>query len=128
MMQSSVSIAPPTPCSIARSLVDHLATMYIRCVYTEVTVSKEYRARTFKSGNSVALRLPKGLGVKEGIEMTVREEHGHYIAAPIDAPKRKIKGDWIGSMPWLKPLTPEDRELDERALDWTGANLARDDG
>jgi antitoxin VapB len=102
--------------------------MYIRDVYTEVAVSKEYRARTFKSGNSVALRLPKGLGVKEGVEMIVREEHGRYIAAPVDAPKRKIKGDWIGSMPWLEPLKPEDREFEERELDWAGAKLTRDDG
>ncbi|RYY44427.1 MAG: AbrB/MazE/SpoVT family DNA-binding domain-containing protein, partial [Sphingomonadales bacterium] len=29
----------------------------------------EYRAKTFKSGNSVALRLPKALGIKEGMEM-----------------------------------------------------------
>ena len=36
-------------------------------------MTTEYRAKTFKSGNSVALRLPKGLGVKEGLEMTVRE-------------------------------------------------------
>ena len=33
----------------------------------------EYRAKTFKSGNSVALRVPKGLGIDEGIEMKVRE-------------------------------------------------------
>ena len=29
------------------------------------------RTRTFKSGNSVALRLPKGLGLKEGDEMQI---------------------------------------------------------
>ena len=32
--------------------------------------------RTFKSGNSVAVRLPKVLGIKEGTEMRVREEQG----------------------------------------------------
>jgi antitoxin VapB len=87
-------------------------------VYTEAAMSKEYRARTFKSGNSVALRLPKGLGVKEGVEMIVREEHGRYIAAPVDAPKRKIKGDWIGSMPWLEPLKPEDRVFEPSPRPW----------
>lgn len=46
--------------------------------------------RTFKSGNSVAVRLPKALGVEPGIEMTVREERGRYIVEPIgDSPPGK---------------------------------------
>lgn len=89
-------------------------------------MGEEYRAKVFRSGNSVALRLPKALGLKEGTEMRVREERGQFIVEPVDAPKRKIKGDWIGSMPWLKPLTPEDRLFDERELDWEGAKLKRD--
>ena len=77
----------------------------------------EYRAKTFKSGNSVALRLPKGLGLTEGREMTVREEHGRYIVEPIDAPKKKIDLTGIaGSMPWLKPLPRED--FDDSPRDW----------
>ena len=77
----------------------------------------EYRAKTFKSGNSVALRLPKGLGLTEGREMTVREEHGRYIVEPIDAPKRKIDLTGIaGTMPWLKPLPRED--FDDSPRDW----------
>jgi len=35
--------------------------------------------KTFKSGNSVAVRLPKALGVEAGVEMIVREESGRYI-------------------------------------------------
>lgn len=31
----------------------------------------DYVAKTFKSGNSVALRLPKGLGLQEGDEVTI---------------------------------------------------------
>ena len=31
----------------------------------------EFRTKTFKSGNSVALRLPKALGLKEGDEVTL---------------------------------------------------------
>lgn len=41
------------------------------------------RTRTFKSGNSVAVRLPKSLGVDAGVEMTVREERGRYIVEPV---------------------------------------------
>ena len=32
-------------------------------------MGNEYRAKVFKSGNSVALRLPKALGLKDGDEM-----------------------------------------------------------
>ena len=31
----------------------------------------KFRTKTFKSGNSVALRLPKALGLKEGDEVTL---------------------------------------------------------
>lgn len=90
-------------------------------------MTKEYRAKTFKSGNSVALRLPAGMGVEPGREMRVREEQGRFTVEPADAAPRKIKGDWIGSAPWLKPLTPEDREFEERELDWEGKLLKRND-
>ena len=32
---------------------------------------REYRAKVFKSGNSLALRLPKALGIAEGEDMVV---------------------------------------------------------
>lgn len=53
----------------------------------------EVRARTFKSGNSVALRLPKALGIEEGVEMKVREEHGRYVVERVEPPKRKLDVD-----------------------------------
>jgi len=76
-------------------------------------MTKEVRAKTFKSGNSVALRLPKTLGIKEGVEMTVREEQGRYVVEPVDLPKKKIDLSGIaGACPDLKLLTPADREID----------------
>lgn len=58
--------------------------------------------RTFKSGNSVALRLPKALGISEGVEMRVREEQGRYIVEPVETPARKIDLTGIfGSIPGL---------------------------
>lgn len=88
-------------------------------------MTKEIRAKTFKSGNSVALRLPKALGIKEGIEMTVREEQGKYVVEPVDAPKKKIDltGIW-GSCPGLKPIRR--RTMRPRDLDWEGKLLKRD--
>lgn len=65
-------------------------------------MGKEYRAKVFKSGNSVALRLPKALGVVEGTEMVLREEHGRYTFEPVEKPKRKIDLTGIyGSIPGL---------------------------
>jgi len=76
-------------------------------------MTKEIRAKTFKSGNSVALRLPKALGIKEGVEMTVREEQGHYVVEPVEAPKKKIDLTGIaGACPGLRPLSSEEREID----------------
>ena len=40
--------------------------------------------KTFKSGNSVAVRLPKSLGIEAGTEMRVREESGRYVLEPVD--------------------------------------------
>ncbi|TPG12327.1 antitoxin [Sphingomonas oligophenolica] len=34
-------------------------------------MSKEYRAKVFKSGNSLALRLPKALGLREADDVVV---------------------------------------------------------
>jgi antitoxin VapB len=75
--------------------------------------------KTFKSGNSVAVRLPKALGVAPGVEMVVREERGRYIVEPVQAEPRKIDLTGIyGSIPGLKPLTPEEREFEDSPRDW----------
>ena len=78
----------------------------------------EFHGKTFKSGNSVALRLPKGLGVPEGIEVRmVREDRMTFRVEPIAAPRRKIDiSGFAGKAPWLKPIPREDFE--ERVLDW----------
>lgn len=82
-------------------------------------MGEEYKAKVFKSGNSLALRLPKGLGLTEGAEMRLREERGKFTFEPIDAPKRKIDIiKFAGKAPGLAPLTPEDRVLDESPRVW----------
>jgi antitoxin VapB len=59
-------------------------------------MSNEYRAKVFKSGNSVALRLPKALGLKDGDEMILREEQSEFIFKLADQPGKKIdvSGFW----------------------------------
>lgn len=76
-------------------------------------MTKEYRAKVFKSGNSLALRLPKALGLEAGTEMIVHEEKGNFRFEPVDKIKAKIdiSGFW-GKAPWLK--VPERRDFDER--------------
>lgn len=83
-------------------------------------MAEEYRAKVFKSGNSVALRLPKALGLKEGEEMRiVREDRAGFKVEPVEQPRRKIDltGIW-GIMPDAQPLTPEEREFDDPPRDW----------
>ena len=83
-------------------------------------MAEEYRAKVFKSGNSVALRLPKALGLKDGDEMIiVREDRAGFKVEPVDAPKRRIDltGIW-GSMSDAEPLTSEEREFDDPPRDW----------
>ena len=61
-----------------------------------------YPAKTFKSGNSVALRLPKALGLREGMQMSVREEHGSFIVEPATAANEMIDLTGIyGSVPGI---------------------------
>lgn len=90
-------------------------------------MGKEYRAKIFKSGNSVALRLPKALGLKEGSEMVLREESGKFEFEPVAASPKKIDLTGIyGSIPGLKPLMSDERLFEGRELDWEGKRLKRD--
>ena len=88
---------------------------------------EEYIGKTFKSGNSVALRLPKGLGVPEGTEVRmIRDGSMTFRVEPVVTPKKiDLTGIW-GSMPDLEPLKPEDRLIEERELDWEGRLLKHD--
>jgi len=70
--------------------------------------------KVFKSGNSVAVRLPKSLGVEAGTEMRVREEAGRYILEPVKTDRTIDLTGIAGSIPWLKPIPPEDRILEPR--------------
>ncbi|MET0241637.1 MAG: AbrB/MazE/SpoVT family DNA-binding domain-containing protein [Sphingobium sp.] len=73
---------------------------------------EEYRGRTFKSGNSVALRIPKGLGVPEGTEVRlVRESAMGFRVEPVEAPRRTIDvSGFAGKAPGLRLAPREDFE------------------
>jgi antitoxin VapB len=88
-------------------------------------MTKEYKAKVFKSGNSLALRLPKALGLKEGSTMVLREERRGFSIEPEEAPKRKFNIDKVwGSATNLKPIDPDDRWFEERPLNWGDAKTA----
>ena len=72
----------------------------------------EYQGKTFKSGNSVALRLPKGLGIPEGTEIRmVKEAPMSFRIEAVDAPRRTIDiSGFAGKMPGFKPAPREDFE------------------
>ncbi|BAK67055.1 hypothetical protein SLG_23800 [Sphingobium sp. SYK-6] len=73
---------------------------------------KEYMGRTFKSGNSVALRLPKGLGVPEGTEVRIlREGRMAFRVEPVEQPRRTIDvSGFAGKLPGFSPAPREDFE------------------
>lgn len=59
---------------------------------------REFKARTFKSGNSVALRLPKALGVLEGDEVgLVEHADGRFSMWRVDDAD-KVLDSLFGSM------------------------------
>lgn len=76
-------------------------------------MGKEYTAKVFKSGNSLALRLPKELGLEEGSTMVLREEHGEYRFVAQQTPKARLDVDKF----WGKAKDlriPERRDFDDR--------------
>lgn len=79
---------------------------------------KRFRTRTFKSGNSLALRLPADLGLTPGVEMELRVENGQYYSfESTTTPRRKFAIDKIwGSATNLAPLDPAERQFAERPL------------
>lgn len=89
---------------------------------------RTFRAKVFKSGNSLALRLPAELGLVAGTEMELKAEGGeNFSFAPIERPKRKLNvAAFWGKATGLKLIAPEDRVFVERKLDWNGDRLNED--
>jgi len=84
-------------------------------------MGQEYTAKSFRSGNSVAIRIPAALGIEPEREWTVEEKDGSLVLHPKDKPRRKfnidkVRGCAIGS--GLRPIKPEDRVFEDRPLLW----------
>lgn len=75
--------------------------------------------RLFKSGNSVAVRIPASFGAKAGQKVEVRQDGDRWIIDPKpDEPKYIDVSGFAGKAPWLEPLTREEREI-EPSADWS---------
>ena len=74
----------------------------------------EFDAKIFKSGNSVALRLPKALGLRAGDVMRVRREDDQLIAKTLPRADDRIDLAGIyGSIPRImRPV------MDDNPRDW----------
>jgi len=74
-------------------------------------MGKEYTAKSFKSGNSVAIRMPAALGVEPDREWTVTEQDGelHIRAKPVARRKIDVSG-FAGKAPGIRLASREDFE------------------
>lgn len=84
-------------------------------------MGKLYPAKSFKSGNSVAIRMPAELGIEPGNEWTVEPQGGKLVLELKPKAKRKfniekVLGCAIGS--GLQFIKDEDRVFEERPLLW----------
>jgi antitoxin VapB len=74
-------------------------------------MGSEYTAKSFKSGNSVAIRMPAGLGIEPDREWIAEWVDGelHLKAKPMAALKIDVSGFW-GKAPGIKLAPREDFE------------------
>jgi antitoxin VapB len=78
-------------------------------------MSKEFPARSFKSGNSVAIRMPAALGIEPDKDWTVVREDDRIVIEAKDKPKRKFNiAKVAGSARSLRYIEPESRLFDTR--------------
>ena len=78
------------------------------------------RTRTFKSGNSVAVRLPKSLGIGPGVDVSVREERGRYIVEPVIVEAKPGKIDLTGlyDSEGQAPMSREADDYEDLPREW----------
>lgn len=74
------------------------------------------RAKLFKSGNSLAVRIPAGTRLSPGMEMDMVIEDGQFVSIePVDQPKQKFNiAKVAGSASGLKYVEPQTRLFEAR--------------
>ncbi len=87
-------------------------------------MGQEYTAKSFKSGNSVAIRLPAALAIQPGKEWTVTQDGGELTIRAKDAKKTKIDiSGFAGKAPGIRLAPRED--FDERPSTIAARKAAR---
>jgi len=92
------------------------------------TIDKQrHKTKIFKSGNSLAVRIPAGTKLAAGMEMELVVEDGQFLSyEPVDRPRRKFDiAKVAGSATNLRRIEPEDRLFAERPL--RGGKVVKDD-
>jgi antitoxin VapB len=68
--------------------------------------------RTFKSGNSIAVRLPKALGIEADMEMAVERRGGEWVLRAVtDKAAEKVR--WLKMLDELREL-PKPPQIQQR--------------
>jgi antitoxin VapB len=77
---------------------------------------ERHKTRIFKSGNSLAVRIPAGTKLAAGMEMELIVEDGKFLSyEPVELPKRKFNiAKVAGSAKGLKFVQREDRSFEPR--------------
>lgn len=77
-----------------------------------------FKVKVFRSGNSLAVRLPAATDLLAGMEMNLTVEDGQFLSLePIDPPRRKFDvGKVCGSATSLSYIDEDDREFEVRPL------------
>jgi antitoxin VapB len=85
---------------------------------------QRHKTKIFKSGNSLALRIPAGTDLVVGMEMELIIEHGQFLSyEPVVQPKRKFNiAKVAGSATSLKLIDDDARLFEDRMLDWPDRN------
>jgi len=88
-------------------------------------MGREWKTKTFKSGNSVAMRLPKALGLAEGDEVVIVQHEDGTFSFWKESEGLKVLMSLYGSMsPGFMKDGRGDIEQDDRAWDRNPATSA----
>ena len=72
------------------------------------------RTRTFRSGNSQAVRLPKGIAFEDGVELTVERKGDVVTLKPAQSPVGEMFRKLAALPPIDHPMEAERLEFPER--------------
>lgn len=84
-------------------------------------MGREWTAKSFKSGNSIALRVPAGVGMTPGEEWRLVEDGDDFRLERATKPKRKFNIEKVwgsGSGSGIQLIEPEDRVFEDSPRPW----------